>query len=383
MIRPIRVAHVIDQLALAGAQRVMLRNIKGLRAPEFAHIVYAVFRDDAMKPELARLGVPFVELGARGARDYPIAIARLWRELRRTRPDIVHTQIFPADVVGRVAGRLAGTPAILSTFHNPIFESTRLERSARIQNLLQVITYRAAHARAIAVSEAVGRSVRACLDDARVTVIPSVIVDLNHWRPIARAERDAARSSLGIEQGAFVFGCVARISVQKGQTYLVEAIARCDPRIHLLLIGDGPIRARVMRRAAELGIADRVRVTGWLPDARAAVAACDALVLSSLWEGYGIALIEGMCSGLPYVATDVGGIPEIARDGVEALLVPPTDVTALAAAIERIRDDQAFSERIATAAMVRARDLARRHDTVKDLASLYRSLVVIPVGSTP
>lgn len=373
---------MIDQLALAGAQRVMLRNIEGLHGPEFAHVVYAVFRDDAMKPDLARHGIPFVELGARSVRDFPIAIARLWRELRRTRPDIVHTEVFPADVVGRLAGRLAGTGVILSTFHNPVFESTRLERGARIQNLVQIITYRISGARAIAVSEAVGRSVRAGLGDAHVTVIPSVVVDLDHWQPIAHAERVAARSSRRIDQDVFVLGCVARISVQKGQTYLVDAIARCDPSIHLLLIGDGQLRARVMDRAAELGITDRVRVTGWLPDSRAAIAACDGLVLSSLWEGYPLALIEGMCCGLPYVATDVGGVAEIARDGVEALLVPAADVPALAAAIGRIRRDQGLGERISNAAMLRARDLVHRHDPIQDLGSLYRSLVGIPVAST-
>lgn len=375
MTRPIRIAHVIDQLAVAGAQRVMLQNIEGLRAPDFTHSVYAVFPDDAMRPDLDRLRVPVIELGARSARDLPIAVLRLWRHLRRSRPDIVHTHVFPADLVGRIAARLAGVPVIVTTFHNPLHEPTRLERSGWTQDLLQRLTYRVARARAIAVSDSVERSVRAVLGEEHAAVIRAIVLDPDRWRPITAVEREAERSSMAIPAGSFVVGCVARIGAQKGQSYLVKALAKCDPSVRLLLIGDGPDREEILRLADRLGVGERVKVTGWLRDPRTAVAACDALVLSSLWEGYPIALLEGMSAALPYVATDVGGVTEIARPGRDALVVPPADPIALATAIERLRSDPSSREAIAGSARARALEIVRDNDVVRELGDLYRSLV--------
>jgi glycosyltransferase involved in cell wall biosynthesis len=374
----IRVAHVIDQLALAGAQRVLLANLKGLTNDRFEHRVYSVYADDEMGPLVRALGIPTLCLDAQGFAGLPTAAVRLSRELRRAPADIVHTQVFPGDIVGRVAAMLARTPVVLTTFQNPVYESTRLERSATLQNWLQWTTFRASGAKAIACSDAVKRSVRSSLGADAVVIRNTSVVDIDHWSPATDAERTVARSTFGYAATDFVIGCVARLGTQKGQTYLIQALARAvpsAPALRLLLIGDGPDRPELERLAADLGVADRLRVTGWLPDARTAAAACDAFALPSLWEGYGMALLEGMAMGLPYVASAVDGIPELATDDVSAILVPPADVPALTDALVHIGTDASLRQRLGAGARAAALRLAGREKTIDQLRDLYLDLV--------
>ncbi len=376
---PIRVAHVVDEFALAGAQRVLLANLRLLDRERFRHVVFAVHPSSApLEPLIRDLGIWTVTLGARGARDLPFAALRLWRGLRAAGADVVHTQIFQADVVGRVGAVLARLP-VITTFQNPVFESTQLERSAEWQDRLQLWTFRLSSTRAIAVSEAVKRSVAHCLGDPAATVIRnSVAIDLEHWKPITAEERRAARSRYGLRDDEVVFGNVARLSTQKAQHFLLDAIAKVPGKWSLLLIGDGPLRGDIERQATALGIAERVTITGWLPDSRTAVAACDALVLSSLWEGDPLTLLEGMAAGLPFVSTTVGGVDEVARDGETAFLVPPADVDALARALRRLADGPETRSRMSCAARARAQRIIDPAASVRRLEQLYEEVARRP-----
>ena len=140
-----------------------------------------------------------------------------------------------------------------------------------------------------------------------------------------------------LEPGSFVF--VGRLTRQKALPIALQALARV-PEARLVIVGDGPLRALLERDAARLGVSDRVRFVGAFPRAEvlAQLAGAHALILTSDWENMPHAVIEALSVGTPVLATAVGGVPEVVRDGENGLLVPPGDVDALALGMRRLLD---------------------------------------------
>jgi len=190
------------------------------------------------------------------------------------------------------------------------------------------------------------------LDPGRVTVVPNPAPEV----PV-RPTRHEARAALGVQ--GFALGTAGRLTAQKALGDALEALARV-PEVELLVVGDGPERASLERRAGGLGIADRVRFlgAGTRDDVVALFRAVDAALLTSAWENLPHTLLEALAAGAPVVATSVGGIPEVVRDGENGLLVPPNDPTALAAAIERIARDDGLRASLAAAAAPSVETLA-------------------------
>ncbi|MGY1731016.1 glycosyltransferase [Geodermatophilus sp. SYSU D01045] len=151
-------------------------------------------------------------------------------------------------------------------------------------------------------------------------------------------------------------GYVGRLAPQKDPATLVRAFGRMREQASLVVVGDGPDRALVHRLAAESPAADRITLAGFVEHARVpgVLASLDALVLPSAYEEMGSVLTEAMAAGLPVVASDVGGIPEVVQDGRTGLLVPPGDVGALAAALDRVAGDEVLRARLAAGARARS-----------------------------
>jgi glycosyltransferase involved in cell wall biosynthesis len=182
------------------------------------------------------------------------------------------------------------------------------------------------------------------VDESRVTVVPNAAPPLP-----AVPDRDAARARFGVEGPALAFA--GRITRQKALDVALDALVRVEG-VSLLVAGDGPDLEDMRRQAIERGLDDRVRFLGALEreDVLALFRAADASLLSSTWENLPHAVVEALAVGTPVVATAVGGVPELVRDGENGLLVPPADPDALAAAIRRLVSDPGLRERLATAA---------------------------------
>ena len=171
-------------------------------------------------------------------------------------------------------------------------------------------------------------------------------------------------------------GYVGRLAEQKRPDLLVQAFGRMRQPAHLVVVGDGPLRQAVHAAADRSPARDRITVSGFVPHAQVprVLASLDVLALPSVYEEMGSVLVEAMASGLPVVASRVGGIPDLVRDGVTGLLVPPMDVDALAGALDALVADPGCRLRMGSAARQRAAgyswpDLARR------VAQLYDDLV--------
>ncbi len=179
---------------------------------------------------------------------------------------------------------------------------------------------------------------------ARVSVSPNAAPEIPFLRP-----RDEVRRELGLDGPTLAFA--GRLMAAKALDVAFEALARV-PEVSLLVVGDGPDRAELERLRSSLGLDDRVRFldSRSRDDVLELLSAADAALLSSRWENFPHLVVEALAVGTPVVATTVGGVPEVVRDGENGLLVPAGDPDALAAAIRRITGDHELRARLAQAA---------------------------------
>jgi glycosyltransferase involved in cell wall biosynthesis len=182
------------------------------------------------------------------------------------------------------------------------------------------------------------------LDPSRVSVLPNPAPEVPDL-----PSRDELRAELGVDGDVLVFA--GRLGLQKSFETALEALARV-PGVSLVVAGDGPERNALERRSAELGLRARVRFLGSVPRDRVLrlFRAADASVLPSAWENFPHTVVEALAVGCPVIATAVGGVPEVVRDGENGLLVPARDPAALAAAIERFFGDAELRDRLTAAA---------------------------------
>lgn len=361
----LRVTHVIAPARFGGLERVVEMLVVGLgdRLPVqvIAHV------DSTNHPVVDRLR-------ARGVSVHPIYGGRLThlrerRAVRRLlagdRPGILHTHGYRADVLVGTLGHGLGLPSV-STVHG--FTGGDLKNR----------TYEALQIRALRRFAAVVCVSRPLQDRLRRDGVPAERLHVipNAWAPHGSAmDRSAAREALGITGHGFVVGWVGRLTHEKGPDVFLHAVSQLtDQALAPVLVGAGRERPRLEVLARRLGIADRLRWTGMVPEAGRALAALDCLVLSSRTEGTPIVLFEAMATGIPIVATQVGGVPDVVS-AREALLVPPNDPGAIAGAVRAVRDDPAAARRRAAAAADRLRRAYAPGPWLDAYEGMYRDVV--------
>jgi glycosyltransferase involved in cell wall biosynthesis len=312
---------------------------------------------------LGRLGVDVEVIDAADDED---AIRELAAYLRREEIDLLHAHMFRAEVIGTRAALAAGTPVITATVH-----SSRV-RSAEDVAALAALT--PAMDRLIVPSESIAAKVRAeGRGAARFAVIPNG-VDLARF---ALPETPCTlRDDFGIPCDQVLVGVVARLEQEKGHTHLIaampEIVARA-PRTWLAIVGDGSLRDALEAQARTLpSVArDRIVFTGRRDDIAALTTELDVAVLPSLREAQGISILEAMARRKPVVASAVGGIPEVLTDGVDGLLVPPSDPSALARAIVRLARSPSLREAMGEAGYATVRDRFSIDAHVRRIEAVY------------
>jgi glycogen synthase len=275
-----------------------------------------------------------------------------------SRVDLVHAHqgedlaVLP---LARLAARRHGCPLVVtvhcSVAHTLSGGSLRTRLLRRIGGLVERATLRRADA-VVVLTERTAAALRADgVPGERVVVNPS------GFDP-ALFTRSAADLFAGVPRPRI--GYVGRMAPQKRPDRLVEAFGRMRTTASLVLVGDGPERARVQRLVAASPARGRITEVGFVGHATvpAVLASLDVLVLPSAYEEMGSVLTEAMAAGLPVVASEVGGIPEVVRHGETGLLVPPDDLDALAAALDRLTGDPALRAELAAGARARARRYA-------------------------
>lgn len=368
----LRVLWLIKSLYRGGAERlleVMARHMDRQRI--HVEVAYLLRSADAIVPELAGHRIPVHCLGV--AHDADLSwVPRLRALVRSRKYDLVHSHSPLTGAVARLV--LPRWTPHLYTEHN-VWAVYR-----GVTRRLNALTY-GRNERVFAVSREVARSITASRM-ARHGRMPPVEVlyhgiDEHAVRSGPKARRHA-RGLLGLGENDVVLGCVANFRPEKQHHALLTCFATLasrHPHIRLVLVGGGPLGPELQARVEREGLQDRVLFTGTRSDVQTLLPGFDVFALSSTAEGLPIALLEAMASGLPVVATAVGGVPEVLVDGQGGLLVRPNDSGGLLAALERLLLDETLRmETGSTAAWVASRFSAAR--AAGRLQQVYESVAV-------
>jgi glycosyltransferase involved in cell wall biosynthesis len=364
------VLHLRQGKRLYGADRAVLALAKAT-APPFRALVGGVSppgEQCELVDAAAGQGVESIRFDTSSRFDWKCARA-VARVVRGRDVRLLHAHDFKTLLVALIAGLIARVP-VVATYHG----ETRSTLSVRLYELVARVLGNFTRAVA-AVSQSLQHTLSRWVWIPGVSFVPN---GLSPVRPISAEERAAARAQLQLNPDQLVFAVIGRLSEEKGVAFLLAALRKLSGRAPLLLVaGDGPLRAPLEQSAADL----RVRWLGYLPEPRLAFAAADALVIPSLTEGLPLVALEAAMLQRPLIATAVGELPSLLRDGA-GLLVPPGDAGALAEAIERL-SDPALRRSIEAKALLRSRDYAVEA-TAASYAVLYRrALSMGSVGSIP
>jgi L-malate glycosyltransferase len=315
--RPIRIFHLIKSLGRGGAEVLLPETLRFGDRERFTYgYGYFLPWKHALVPALHALDAEVTCFPARSA-TIPLAAGRVARHLETWRADLLHCHMPLAGAVGRLAGRLAGVPVVY-TEHN------RMERFHPLTRWLNRATWRLQD-QAIAVSGDVATSIRR---HTRADVPLEIVlngVDVDRFRR-SHGDPSAVREALGIPADAPVVGTVAVFRVQKRLDDWLRAarlLRGSHPDAHFVIVGDGPLREDVLGLIRELDLEGIVHLPGLQEDVRPYLAAIDVYMMSSIFEGLPIALLEAMAMECAVVSTSVGGIPEVVRPGENGYLVEP------------------------------------------------------------
>ena len=361
----VRILHLITELGVGGAQKVLAQLLPRLNRERFAPTVACLYGGEGeVGGAIRAMGVSTVDLEMT-ARWRVDAGWRLYRLLRSERPAILHTWLFHANVMGRLIGRLAGVPIVLSGERTMGMENAWRYRVNRFTDGLAD--------RVVCVSEEVARF---CVEEVgtprdKVTVIPNG-VDVKRYADLPDVAE--ARSQLGMPQEKPLVGTVARLEPAKRMDVLLQTMALV-PTASAVIVGDGRQRSALETLAEQLKLADRVWFVGHREDVRCWLAALDLFVLCSDREGMPNAVLEAMAAGLPVAATAVGGVPEVVVDGVTGVLVPPGEPATLAEAVAGLLGDKELRRRMGEAGQRRIEECFSVERTVERTEALYEELL--------
>ncbi len=381
----IRILRAIARLNMGGPTLNVSYLTKGLdeRGYETTLVAGKLARgEDSMAFAAEELGIHVIPIPALHRELSPIydtvSVKRLVAEIQRVRPHILHTHTAKAGAVGRMAALLAGDarpPVIVHTFHGHVlrgyFDPVRTEVFRETEKFLARHTTRLI---------AVGPEVRDDLVELGVAGPEkfSVIrlgIDLEH-----RVGGDGAelRRQFGIPPERFVVGWVGRMTGIKRVPDVLASFARLVAHgvdAQLVLVGDGPERAQLERRALELGIQRRTLFAGYQRDIGPYWSLFDAFLLPSANEGTPVVAIESLAAEVPVVATRVGGVPDVVRDGVDGFLTEVGDVEAIAARLAELARDPELRARMGAAGHEHVVPRYRVSRLVDDVDDLYRELL--------
>ncbi|WP_437805887.1 glycosyltransferase [Sorangium sp. So ce1078] len=364
--RRLAIVHVVSSFQTGGAEQVVVDLAASQRVAGHDVLAVAIAEDpDGPRAEQLRQRGVEVHLVPKCPGFDRTLTARLAALFATKRVMLVHSHNHLALIYAAPAGWLHRVP-VIHTKHgvSQDMEGRRWLRSA-------ASAFVDAH---VAVSQPTAAVVlgRREVDPPKLHVVANGI-DLSRFAPDPAA-RARVRAELAIPEDAWVVGSVGRLSPVKNHALLVRAAARSLPRSgRLLLVGDGPERGRLAALAAELGASDRVLFAGERHDVPALLAALDVFALPSLSEGLPLALLEAMATGLPAVATDVGGVATALVDGQTGFLVPSGEVAPLAARLSELQANPALAAQMGRS----GRMIALRRYSATRMADRYMDLYAL------
>jgi glycosyltransferase involved in cell wall biosynthesis len=326
----------------------------------------AVYSSPLSDEERCRLKVPSIDVGRRSRKDYTFVL-RLVREIRRFKPDIVHTHTHVGKYWGGLAAKAAGVRRIVHTEHNPC-DPRRNVLERVVDRVLHAVTDR------VVTFLSEQRQVLSRVDGVALEKIAIIPNGLAASEFVTNTDCSAVRLSLGVREDEFAVLLIGRLEHQKNQQLalrsLKEVNASLRRRIRLFLLGTGSCEAALRSLTAELHLEENVAFLGYRKDVSSLLSCSDLLLMTSLFEGMPLALIEGMLARVPILSTPWIGARGMLGNGRYGFISPDFEPRTLAVEMERALCYEGGRAAVAR----RAHERARSEFDIRRMADAYRAL---------
>ena len=358
----INIMILIVSMPVGGVERQILSIASRLNREQYNPVICCIRDLGDLGEEAGRTGIKTFALHLMKSNRFSPCIAwRIMKMLREHNTHILWTHQYVANMYGRMASIPAGTPAVVSNFH-ALYDNPKMHR--RLFN--HVLSYRTDAM--VAVSGAVASDIRTYdrVREEKIRVIHNGI-DLSLFD--THVSKSDCRAQLGLSEQDVIVGTTGRLSKEKNHTVMIDALLSMPGHVKGLIIGDGPLRKKLKEAGG-----DRICFTGQMEYdlIPRALHAMDIFCAPSLWEGFGIAAVEAMASGLPVVASDIATHREVL--GEAGLFFSEGDAGALAAALTTIMDDAALRGSLEKKAIERAGRFSM-DETVNAYDRLFRDMM--------
>lgn len=367
----IKVLYLFVHTNFGGAEVGLLTTLRNIDRSRFDCIVVSIEKKGAVGVEIEKMGIRVIYLDS-VARIFNFGLVKkIARILKQETPDILHTSLFYANFFGRLAA-IFHRPPVLVTEERSMYTEKRFYHVI-IDNLLSHMTDRI-----ITCSKSVTIFTRdqEKIPESKFHLIYNA-VDSGRF-DIPRRKEDVRRE-LGFTGEDFVIGTVGSVIPKKGHRFLIEALAMLKkdiPLAKLVIAGDGESRSGLVEMAKDLGISDKIFFLGFRSDIPEVMKAADVFVLPSLQEGFPRTIIEAMYMGLPVIASNISGIPEIIMDGENGFLVPAGNPEELANRILSLYGDPPLRDAMGLKAKGKIESGHLPQNYINDLQSLYEELLL-------
>ncbi len=327
--KKIKIIHLITGLGIGGAEAALRDLVLGIDKDQFESVVVSIQPKREIADQIEPAGIRVIYLN--GVPSNGFGFFTLIKVVRDEMPNILHTQLFHADMMGRLVGFMMRVPKIISTLQNVTF-------GGRLREWLLMLT-RGMVDEYVAVSKIVlDHTIKLGIARKEKSHVIYNAVDVEKYKPVEN--RVELRNKLGIDVTKKIIVSTGRLIEQKGFPYLMEAMQSLyvEKNIHdiqLIILGEGPDRFQLEHIQKSLP-KDLVVLAGAVLNVVEYLQVADIFVMSSVWEGCSVALIEAGAVGLPVVATPVGVAPELIIDNRNGILIPIQDARALAQALYRL-----------------------------------------------
>jgi glycosyltransferase involved in cell wall biosynthesis len=324
-----KIIYLITGSDTGGAEIVVKNLIFNLNQDKFLPVFVSIRPLGIIGREISER-FKAISLGA-GEKFNPFFLLRFFILLKKERPDILHCHLFHANFVGRIIGRMAGVKFIISTIHSDNFGNKLRYLLLKMTDFLNDLT--------VVVSQKIKDDLikKGIVPDKKIMVIYNGVKEAEN--NISSEDIYKIKKDLSIENNSPIILSIGRLHEVKGHIYLIRAIkilTEKNPDLRLLIIGDGPERKNLENESVKLGLSHVILFLGEIRETVPYYKLADIFVLPSINEGFGLSIVEAMSNKLLVVASNVGGVPEIIKDGANGFLVNPGDPIKLAEVISKI-----------------------------------------------
>jgi len=376
------ILQVTKGALMGGGERHVLTLLEGFKS-QGVRTHLAVFTEGRLAETARGLGVDVHVLPKRFRGDIR-PLTGLINLVRKKKIDIVHTHLVSGNLYGRLAGKVAGVKGIVTTLHHSRKEALGNFALPFMANLFfrgDIFMGRLSD-RMISPSADLKRLlIDHDLDPARITVIPNAI-NMDKTK-VSDDEMDACRRELRIPPGMKIVGMVGRLVEVKNFDLFIQAARKVlgqNPKVLFLIVGDGPLRHKLEKQAADSGIKERIIFTGFRDDVFRLIAMMDLFVLCSTSETNPIALMEAMASGKPVIATDVGGVSELIDHHITGWLCPSGDLACLTEAMIHLLSHPEQAKEIGARAREKMQKTYSLETITAQLLEVYQNLIDARTG---